>query len=49
MSLWFMLALMTAVAVFAVLWPLTLFQAFRLLCRLARRRGRAGERVSSWL
>ncbi|CAL2058729.1 DUF3040 domain-containing protein [Streptomyces sp. TR1341] len=34
---------------FAVLWPLTLFQAFRLLCRLARRRGRAAERASSWL
>ena len=28
---------------FAVLWPLTLFQAFRLLCRSARRRGR-GDR-----
>ncbi|GLX50723.1 hypothetical protein Shyhy01_36730 [Streptomyces hygroscopicus subsp. hygroscopicus] len=34
---------------FAVLWPLTLFQAFRLLCRAARRRGRPGERVGSWL
>ncbi|WP_240509801.1 DUF3040 domain-containing protein [Streptomyces malaysiense] len=32
---------------FAVLWPLTLFQALRLLCRLARRRGRAGERSGS--
>ncbi|MFJ9928834.1 MULTISPECIES: DUF3040 domain-containing protein [Streptomyces] len=27
---------------FAVLWPLTLFQAFRLLCRAARHRSRGG-------
>lgn len=34
---------------FALLWPLTLFQAFRLLCRLTRRRPRVGERVREWL
>ncbi|MGW3264778.1 DUF3040 domain-containing protein [Streptomyces sp. NPDC001056] len=34
---------------FAVLWPLTLFQAFRLLCRVVRRRGRTRERASFWL
>ncbi|MER7918337.1 MULTISPECIES: DUF3040 domain-containing protein [unclassified Streptomyces] len=34
---------------FAALWPLTLFQALRLLCRLARRRGRVGERAGSRL
>ncbi|MFH8342121.1 DUF3040 domain-containing protein [Streptomyces sp. AM6-12] len=35
---------------FAVLWPLTLFQTFRLLCRLARHRGRRpGDRLGSWL
>ncbi|MFR0354913.1 DUF3040 domain-containing protein [Streptomyces sediminimaris] len=30
---------------FAALWPLTLFQAFRLLCRVSS----AGERITSWL
>ncbi|MGV4982911.1 DUF3040 domain-containing protein [Streptomyces sp. NRAIS4] len=30
---------------FALLWPLTLFQAFRLLRRAARRRPRSGDRV----
>ncbi|MEW2625862.1 DUF3040 domain-containing protein [Streptomyces sp. NPDC048106] len=34
---------------FAVLWPFTLFQSFRLLCRAARRRGHPGERLTSWL
>ncbi|MFF5859436.1 DUF3040 domain-containing protein [Streptomyces sp. NPDC012751] len=36
---------------FAVLWPLTLFQAFRLLCRAARPRPRPrrGARVTPWL
>ncbi|GGV04085.1 hypothetical protein GCM10010260_46340 [Streptomyces filipinensis] len=34
---------------FAFLWPLTLFQAFRLLCRLTRGRSRSGERVREWL
>lgn len=30
---------------FAALWPLTLFQAFRLLCRVSG----AGDRITSWL
>ncbi|MES9523603.1 DUF3040 domain-containing protein [Streptomyces capoamus] len=35
---------------FALLWPLTLFQAFRLLCRAARPRSRrSGTRPTSWL
>ncbi|MFD8391338.1 DUF3040 domain-containing protein [Streptomyces sp. NPDC059680] len=36
---------------FALLWPLTLFQAFRLLCRAARHRARArsGAGVRPWL
>ncbi|MGW4569242.1 DUF3040 domain-containing protein [Streptomyces sp. NPDC004561] len=34
---------------FALLWPLTLFQAFRLLRRAARHRARAAERVVPWL
>ncbi|MGW1005828.1 DUF3040 domain-containing protein [Streptomyces sp. NPDC002520] len=33
---------------FALLWPLTLLQAFRLLCRAARRRG-CREHVTPWL
>jgi protein-S-isoprenylcysteine O-methyltransferase Ste14 len=31
---------------FALLWPLTLFQAFRLLCRTTCGRRRAGSRVT---
>ncbi|MQY37532.1 hypothetical protein SRB17_55360 [Streptomyces sp. RB17] len=36
---------------FALLWPLTLFQAFRLLCRAVRRRARArsGGSARPWL
>ncbi|MFG2352373.1 DUF3040 domain-containing protein [Streptomyces sp. NPDC048521] len=34
---------------FALLWPLTLFQAFRLLCRATRNRPRQGTGVSPWL
>lgn len=36
---------------FALLWPLTLFQAFRLLCRAARPspRPRPGAQVTPWL
>ncbi|MGW0211780.1 DUF3040 domain-containing protein [Streptomyces sp. NPDC003233] len=36
---------------FALLWPLTLFQAFRLLCRTVRRhcRSRSGDGVRPWL
>ncbi|MEU1007507.1 DUF3040 domain-containing protein [Streptomyces sp. NPDC088810] len=34
---------------FALLWPLTLFQAFRLLCRAARPRPRSGTRLTPWL
>ncbi|WP_243769061.1 DUF3040 domain-containing protein [Streptomyces cyanogenus] len=34
---------------FAVLWPLTLFQAFRLLCRASRPRARSGTRPTPWL
>ncbi|OYP19498.1 DUF3040 domain-containing protein [Streptomyces sp. FBKL.4005] len=34
---------------FALLWPLTLFQAFRLLCRAARPRPRSGGRLTPWL
>ncbi|GAA3112776.1 DUF3040 domain-containing protein [Streptomyces echinatus] len=36
---------------FALLWPLTLFQAFRLLCRAARPRPRPtpGARITRWL
>ncbi|WP_251092034.1 DUF3040 domain-containing protein [Streptomyces sp. Caat 7-52] len=36
---------------FALLWPLTLLQAFRLLCRAARPRPRPspGPRVTPWL
>ncbi|MEU8469985.1 DUF3040 domain-containing protein [Streptomyces sp. NPDC029006] len=34
---------------FAVLWPLTLLQAFRLLCRATRARTRSGARVTPWL
>ncbi|MFF7972388.1 DUF3040 domain-containing protein [Streptomyces sp. NPDC007905] len=33
---------------FALLWPLTLLQAFRLLCRTVRRRA-SGGRVTPWL
>ncbi|MEU9479429.1 DUF3040 domain-containing protein [Streptomyces sp. NPDC048191] len=33
---------------FALLWPLTLIQAFRLLGRAVRRRGRSGERMRPW-
>jgi hypothetical protein len=31
---------------FALLWPLTLFQAFRLLCRATRHRGGAADRTT---
>lgn len=34
---------------FALLWPLTLFQAFRLLCRAVRSGPRQGTRVGPWL
>lgn len=36
---------------FALLWPLTLFQAFRLLCRAGRPRSRprTGAQVTPWL
>ncbi|MFF7356357.1 DUF3040 domain-containing protein [Streptomyces filipinensis] len=34
---------------FAFLWPLTLFQAFRLLCRLTRGASRSGQRAREWL
>ncbi|MEV6114545.1 DUF3040 domain-containing protein [Streptomyces sp. NPDC052109] len=34
---------------FALLWPVTLFQAFRLLCRAVRRRSGSGAQVRSWL
>jgi hypothetical protein len=34
---------------FALLWPLTLFQAFRLLCRATHHRPRQGAGVSPWL
>ncbi|MER5855081.1 DUF3040 domain-containing protein [Streptomyces sp. NPDC059688] len=34
---------------FALLWPLTLFQAFRLLCRAAGRGPRASHRTTPWL
>ncbi|MEU1462927.1 DUF3040 domain-containing protein [Streptomyces sp. NPDC005727] len=33
---------------FALLWPLTLIQSFRLLCR-ATRRARPGRRLTRWL
>ncbi|MGW0287758.1 DUF3040 domain-containing protein [Streptomyces sp. NPDC003236] len=33
---------------FALLWPLTLVQSFRLLCRVTRRTG-AGHRLTRWL
>ncbi|WP_030339692.1 DUF3040 domain-containing protein [Streptomyces sp. NRRL S-1022] len=34
---------------FALLWPLTLFQAFRLLCRATHPRHRSGTRPAPWL
>ncbi|GGS61137.1 MULTISPECIES: DUF3040 domain-containing protein [Streptomyces] len=34
---------------FALLWPLTLLQAFRLLCRAARARSGHGSRLTPWL
>ncbi|MBL1084557.1 DUF3040 domain-containing protein [Streptomyces actinomycinicus] len=34
---------------FLVLWPLTLFQVFRLLCRTAGPRPRSGARLTPWL
>ncbi|MEU8031505.1 DUF3040 domain-containing protein [Streptomyces sp. NPDC049099] len=34
---------------FALLWPLTLLQAFRLLCRTTRLRSHTGERMREWL
>ncbi|MEU6773091.1 DUF3040 domain-containing protein [Streptomyces sp. NPDC046759] len=34
---------------FALLWPLTLFQAFRLLCRVTRRRPPSDARTCPWL
>lgn len=33
---------------FALLWPLTLVQAFRLLCRTVRHRTRQGESTRPW-
>ncbi|MFG3009755.1 DUF3040 domain-containing protein [Streptomyces cinerochromogenes] len=34
---------------FALLWPLTLLQAFRLLCRASRVRSGHGSRATPWL